>query len=114
MNNSCVDMMKNVIEHFSLKFDDGFEVNNKKYVKLLNICSYLDSVYDDFWGEYLCIGVITNTKQIIIDLSCASLPIESLSDKICLVINSSQKVNFETEKENLLISFTFEGIWDKV
>lgn len=113
MNVSCYDIAEMVIDEGSKQFSPDLVLNLDAVRKFAGFCGIIDELAEEFNGTCISVDVDGETKELVVELTCEEIIIETKDHNLLKVSESANTVSFSKGEvdEGLLIRFKFPGVW---
>lgn len=88
--------------------------NRKKRENIINICTEIDKLSEEFNVKEFYVQVDKSTCQILMELVCGEIEIGDPNHHFYPVSMCAESIEFRRGKDSnsIVVSFTFPGIWE--
>jgi hypothetical protein len=112
----CYDLVMEIVDDATKKFNGLYILNEKKYAALEVICSMVDDFVSEIEPNFVDVSVDTNSKQLTFDIGCDDLVLEhGSSDLFFAMIRRMDSFSFsKTKNGGLCIALNLDGLWRRI
>lgn len=109
----CFDVVSPAVNEATIRFSDGWIIN-EKYVSILKeYCSIIDSLYEEF-NTTSVVAVVNADKTLSIILECSDMVFNSTDHIVYDLIQRAIRLEFSaTGNDSLNIEFVFPSLWSE-
>lgn len=111
----CFDIASEVIEEASDRFAPIWSADSRKIDAFRGYCEDIDAIAEEFDGVSLCVEVDETTMEVVVELECGEIVIQSQDHVFYGMIKRASQYGVSVSEDgNLLVRFVFPSLWSRV